>query len=111
MLSLDAEKLLARLLEDMDDAGRLKCTCENTIAFRELEEAGMFSSCKRYVSGGAYVALSGAAVHYFENKTAAEQASDASAREAKKDKLKDLIKDVLLVVFGAVLSWLFQRLT
>lgn len=112
-MSPEAEELLRKFIAQMDSTGHVSCTNTQSIAFRELNESGMLSKVTLYKSGGGYVELSTKAIHYFEEKEAEQKRLEEqrlSEKKAKQSKQSKLLHDVLLVVLGVVLTFLFQLL-
>ena len=109
-MSPEAEELLRELIAKMDSAGYVSCTNTQSIAFRELNEGGMLSKITLYKSGGGYVELSTKAIHYFEDKETGQKHQEEQRLSEKKAKQSKLLHDVLLVILGAVLTFLFQLL-
>lgn len=109
-MSSEAEELLRELIAQMDSTGRVSCTNTQSIAFRELDESGMLSKVTLYKSGGGYVELSAKAIHYFEEKEAEQKRLEEQRLSEKKVNQSKLLHDVLLVVLGVVLTFLFQLL-
>ena len=109
-MSLEAEELLRELISQMDSMGNVSCANTQSVAFHELEESGMFSKVTLYKSGGGYVGLSTKANHYFEEKEAEQKRLEEQRLSEKKAEQNKLLHDVLLVVLGAVLAFLFQLL-
>ena len=110
-MSPEAEELLRKFIAQMDSTGHVSCTNTQSIAFRELNESGMLSKVTLYKSGGGYVELSTKAIHYFEEKKAEQKRLEEQRLSEKKVEQSKLLHDVLLVVLGAVLAFLFQLLT
>ena len=109
-MSPEAEELLQELINKMDSTGHVSCTNTQSIAFHELNESGMLSKVTLYKSGGGYVELSTKAIHYFEEKEAEQKRLEEQRLSEKKVEQSKLLHDVLLVVLGAVLAFLFQLL-
>ncbi|MFC2628955.1 MAG: hypothetical protein ACFNX8_00930 [Lancefieldella rimae] len=109
-MSPEAEELLRELISKMDSAGHVFCTNTQSIAFHELNESSMLSKVNLYKSGGGYVELSTKAIHYFEEKEAEQKRLEEQRLNEKKAEQSKLLHDVLLVVLGAVLAFLFQLL-
>lgn len=109
-MSSEAEELLKELIAKMDGAGYVSCTNTQSIAFRELNESGMFLHVSNYINGDGLVILSTKAVHYFEEKEAEQKRLDEQKLKERKAEQGKLLHDVLLVVLGAVLAFLFQLL-
>ncbi|WP_455044568.1 hypothetical protein [Lancefieldella rimae] len=109
-MSPEAEELLRELISKMDSAGHVSCANTRSIAFHELDENGMLSKVTFYKSGGGYVELSTKAIHYFEEKEAEQKRLEEQRLNEKKAEQSKLLHDVLLVVLGAVLAFLFQLL-
>ena len=109
-MSPEAEELLRELIAQIDRAGHVSCTNTQSIAFRELNESGMFLSVKEYIDGGGLVVLSAKAIHYFEEKEAEQKRLKEQRLGEKRAEQNKLLHDVLLVVLGAVLAFLFQLL-
>lgn len=109
-MSPEAEELLRELIAQMDSTGHVSCTNTQSIPFNELNESGMLSKVTLYKSGGGYVELSTKAIHYFEEKEAERKRLDEQRLIEKKTEQNKLLHDVLLVVLGAVLAFLFQLL-
>ena len=109
-MSPEAEELLQELINKMDSTGHISCANTQSIAFHELNESGMLSKVTLYKSGGGYVELSTKAIHYFEEKEAEQKRLEEQRLSEKKVEQSKLLHDVLLVVLGAVLAFLFQLL-
>lgn len=109
-MSPEAEELLRELIAQMDRAGHVSCTNTQSIAFHELNESGMLSKVTLYKSGGGYVELSTKAIHYFEEKEAEQKRLEEQKLSEKKSEQSKRLHDVLLVVLGVVLTFLFQLL-
>ena len=109
-MSPEAEELLRVFIAQMDRAGHVSCKNTQSIVFRELNESGMLSKVTLYKSGGGLVTLSTKAIHYFEEKEAEQKRLEEQRLSEKKAKQSKLLHDVLLVVLGAVLAFLFQLL-
>ena len=109
-MSPEAEELLRVFIARMDNAGNVSCTNTQSIAFRELNENDMFSKVTLYKSGGRLVTLSTKAIHYFEDKEAGQKRLEEQRLSEKKAEQNKLLHDVLLVVLGAMLTFLFQLL-
>lgn len=109
-MSPEAEELLRELIDKVDNAGNVSCTNTQSIAFRELNESGMFRNVKDYIDGGGFVILSTKAIHYFEDKEAEQKRLEEQRLSEKKAEQNKLLHDVLLVVLGVVLTFLFQLL-
>lgn len=63
-----------------------------------------------YISGGGYAKLSTKVIHYFEDKETQQKRLEEQRLSEKKAKQSKLLHDVLLVVLGVVLTFLFQLL-
>lgn len=109
-MSPEAEELLRVFIAQMDNAGNVSCTNTQSIAFRELNESGMFRNVKDYIDGGGFVILSTKAIHYFEDKEAEQKRLEEQRLSEKKAEQNKLLHDVLLVVLSAVLAFLLQLL-
>lgn len=109
-MSFEAEELLKELIAKIDSAGRVSCANTQSIAFNELNENGMFYNVKNYIDGDSWVVLSTKAIHYFEDKEAGQKRLEEQRLSEKKAEQNKLLHDVLLVVLGAVLAFLFQLL-
>lgn len=109
-MSPEAEELLRELIDKVDSTGHVSCTNTQSIAFHELDESGMFSKVTLYKSGGGYVELSAKAINYFEEKEAQQKRLEEQKLSEKKAEQNKFLHDVLLVVLGAVLAFLFQLL-
>ena len=108
-MSPEAEELLKNFLSRMSDEGKLYCANMQSIAFQELQEHGMFSKVT-YNREDGWVRLSTKAIHYFEEKEAQQKSLEEKRLSEEKAKQSKLLHDVLLVVLGAVLAFLFQLL-
>lgn len=109
-MSPEAEELLREFIAQMDSTGHVSCTNTQSVAFHELEENGMLFDVANYISGGGYAKLSTKAIHYFEEKEAEQKRLKEKRLSEEKAKQSKLLHDVLLVVLGAVLAFLFQLL-
>lgn len=109
-MSPEAEGLLRVFIAQMDSTGHVSCANTHSIAFHELNESGMFLNAKPYIDGSGLVTLSTKAIHYFEEKEAEQKRLEAQRLSDKKAEQNKLLHDVLLVVLGAVLAFLFQLL-
>lgn len=109
-MSLEAEELLRELLSKINDGGHVLCTNTESIAFNELNDSGMFRNIKLYIDGNALVTLSTKAIHYFEEKEAEQKLLEEKRLSEEKAEQSKLLHDVLLVVLGAVLTFIFQLL-
>ena len=109
-MSPEAEELLRVFIAQMDSTGHVSCTNTQSIAFRELQENGMLLDVINYISGGGHAKISTKAIHYFEEKEAEQKRLEEQRLSEKKVEQSKLLHDVLLVVLGAVLAFLFQLL-
>lgn len=109
-MSPEAEELLREFIAQMDSEGYISCANTQSIAFHELDESGMFFNAKNYIDGSRLVRLSTKAIHYFEEKEAEQKRLEEQKLSEKKAEQNKLLHDVLLVVLGAVLAFLFQLL-
>lgn len=109
-MSLEAEELLRELIAQMNSAGHVSCANTQSVAFHELEENGMLFDVANYISGGGYAKLSTKAIRYFEEKEAEQKRLEEQRLSEKKAEQNKLLHDVLLVVLGAVLAFIFQLL-
>lgn len=109
-MSPEAEELLKELISQMDSMGNVSCANTQSVAFHELEESGMFLHVSNYINGDGLVMLSTKAIHYFEEKEAEQKRLKEKRLSEEKAKQSKLLHDVLLVVLGAVLAFLFQLL-
>lgn len=109
-MSPEAEKLLRELIAQMDNAGNVSYTDAESIVFQELEENGMLLNPVKYICGDGYAKLSAKAIHYFEEKEAEQKHLEEQRLSEKQAEQSKLLHDVLLVVLGAVLAFLFQLL-
>lgn len=100
-MSSEAEELLKELISQMDSMGNVSCTNTQSIAFRELNEKGMFSKITLYKSGGGYVVLSTKAIHYFEDK-------EASFKEKQQEKQEDMVSKrqawIMSIISGIIVG-------
>lgn len=108
-MSPEAEELLRVFIAQMNNAGHVSCENTQSVAFHELEENGMLFDVVNYISGG-YAKLSTKAIHYFEEKEAEQKRLEEQRLSEKKAEQNKLLHDVLLVVLGVVLTFLFQLL-
>ena len=109
-MSPEAEELLRELIAQMDSEGHISYADTESIAFHELDESGMFFNAKNYIDGSRLVRLSTKAIRYFEEKEAEQKRLEEQRLSEKKAEQNKLVHDVLLVVLGAVLAFLFQLL-
>lgn len=109
-MSPEAEELLREFIAQMDNTGHVSCTNTQSVAFHELNEKDMFSKVTLYKSGGGLVTLSTKAIHYFEDKEAGQKRLEEQRLSERKAEQNKLLHDVLLVVLGAVLTFIFQLL-
>lgn len=109
-MSPEAEELLRVFIARMDNAGNVSYADAESIVFQELVENGMLLNPVNYICGGGYAKLSTKAIHYFEEKEAGQKRLEEQRLSEKKAEQNKLLHDVLLVVLGAVLAFLFQLL-
>ncbi|MDU0940011.1 MAG: hypothetical protein E7A81_07055 [Clostridiales bacterium] len=103
-MSPEAEKMLHNFLESMNKYGHVQCNNANLLAFRELEESGMFSKCQRGTNGVAYVVLSTKALHYFEEKEAEERRKAEEQEKIKKADISKKAWDIKLVILSNIVT-------
>lgn len=100
-MSSEAEELLRELISQMDSMGNVSCTNTQSIAFRELNESGMFRNVKDYIDGGGFVILSTKAIHYFEEK-------EAASKEKQQEKLEDMVSKrqawIMSIISGIIVG-------
>lgn len=109
-MSPEAEELLRELIAQMDSAGNVSCTNTQSIAFRELNEKGMFSKVTLYKSGGGYVELSAKAIHYFEEKEAVSKEKQQEKREDMVSKRQAWIMSIISGIIVGVVVTLINHL-